>query len=104
MERFVITEIEEFAFIRRVHARDDFGAGVFIFAPRALMKESVNRNLVSVRGQFVQPGTKTGVGQGAPLSMVIRNDEKRADANPAVREFRENFLDLWPGRRSDVMD
>ena len=103
-ERFVIAEIEELAFIRRIDARDNFRAGVFISTACALMEEPVNHNLVFVRGECVQPGAETAIGQGAAQSMVIGNDEKRAGVHSVACETRENFLDLRPGRRSDVMD
>ncbi len=103
-KRFAITEIEELAFIRRIDACDNFRAGVFISAACALMEEPVNHNLVFVRGECVQPGTETAIGQRAAQSMIIGNDKKRAGVHPAAGETRENFLDLRPGRRSDVMD
>src|SRR4029077_16746208 len=53
VERFVIPEVEKLAFIHRVYARDDFRASVLVAATRALMKEPVNDNLVSVCGEFL---------------------------------------------------
>jgi hypothetical protein len=103
-ERFAISEIEEFAFIRRINARDDFRARCLVVAARALMVKPVDHDLVADPGQVSQPGTKTGVGQRATVSMVIGNDEKRAVVDPVTRKMGENFLDLPPSRRSDVMD
>ena len=103
-ERVGIPEIEELAFIRRINASDDFRARLLVAATRALMKEPVDHNLVSLDGEFAEPGSETGIVQRAALAVVIWDNQKRADMDRVTREFGKDLLHLRSGRRRDIMD
>ncbi len=68
------------------------------------MIKSVDDNLVAVRAYLLEPGAKIGIGQRAPLPVIIRNHEERTGANLVSPQFREDALDASPGRRSDIMN
>ena len=82
-QRLVIPEIVELAFIRRINARDEFGLRRFVRPPGALVEETVDHDLMSPRLQFLQPGAEIGIGQRAPLAVIIGHDEERAGLDPS---------------------
>src|SRR5207302_10518693 len=89
-ERFVVIEIEKFAFVLSVKSGHEFLSDPFTRAPGAFMKITVTHDFIAARLEIAQPGNKILVLGCAPFPVIIRYNQKRSSTNAGVLQCLDN--------------